>query len=221
VTHRIDRTAKGILFDMDGTLVDSTAVVEAAWGRFGADHDLDPQTILAFSHGRQTIDTVTHFLPHLPLDERTELVHALVADEVRRSDGIVEISGAAAFLRVLEDLAVPVALVTSAPHDLAVSRMEAAGVPVPAVVVTAEDVPNGKPAPDCYLQAAELLGLDAADCIAFEDAPAGVSSAVDAGAQVVVVGTLSAEVTEGLDRLLGYDDVTATVEPDGRVRIRG
>ncbi|KQO63908.1 phosphatase [Curtobacterium sp. Leaf261] len=215
---------------MDGTLVDSTAIVEAAWGSFGADHDIDPVTILAFSHGRQTIDTVTHFLPHLTGDERVAVAHALVADEVQRTadlsggggdGGIVEIDGAAAFVRSLEDLGVPVALVTSAPRDLAVSRMQAAGVPVPDVVVTAEDVPRGKPAPDCYLQAAELLGLDPADCIAFEDAPAGVESAVASGAQVVVVGDLSSPVTEGLDRLPGYVGVEVTRDSDGRVRVTG
>jgi sugar-phosphatase len=221
VTHRIDRTARGILFDMDGTLVDSTAIVEAAWGSFGADHGLDPATILAFSHGRQTIDTVTHFLPELPLEERLRLVEQLVADEVRRTDGIFEIDGAGAFVSALTDLGIPVALVTSAPRDLAVSRMEAAGVRVPDVVVTAEDVPHGKPAPDCYLQAAELLGIDPADCIAFEDAPAGIESAVASGAQVVVVGQQEGAVTDGLDRLHGYVGVEVTREPDGRVRVRG
>ncbi|MFZ7087283.1 HAD-IA family hydrolase [Curtobacterium sp. RRHDQ10] len=230
MTSRIDRAARGILFDMDGTLVDSTAIVEAAWGSFGADHGIDPATILAFSHGRQTMDTVTHFLPDLSEDDRLAVAHALVADEVRRTsdvggpDGageIVEIEGAAAFVDALADLGVPVALVTSAPRDLAVSRMQAAGIRVPDVVVTAEDVPRGKPAPDCYLQGAALLGLDPADCIAFEDAPAGVASAIAAGTQVVVVGTLTSAETAGLERLPGYDGVSATIEPDGRVRIRG
>jgi mannitol-1-/sugar-/sorbitol-6-phosphatase len=216
----IDFRASGVLFDMDGTLVDSTAIVEGAWGRFGATHGIDPQEILAFSHGRQTIDTVTRFLPHLSDSERTEIAHALVADEVENTHGIVEIPGAAAFLEQLVDAGVPVALVTSAPRDLAVNRMRAAGVRVPDVIVTAEDVPHGKPAPDCYLRGAELLGLVAGDCAAFEDAPAGIESAVRSGAHTVVVGGVQVPVADGLDRIAGYAELRVSRIGD-RFRITG
>jgi mannitol-1-/sugar-/sorbitol-6-phosphatase len=196
----IELSCAGVLFDMDGTLVDSTAIVEAAWTRFGDDHGIDPAEILAFSHGRQTIDTVTRFFPSMSQPERRELADQLVADEVRRTDGIVEIPGAAAFLRSVIDAGIPVALVTSAPRDLAISRMEAAGVPVPDVIVTAEDVEHGKPAPDCYLLGASRLGVPIEACVAFEDAEAGLHAAVDSGAQVVVVGTHDSAVTDGLVR---------------------
>ena len=216
----IDIVASGVLFDMDGTLVDSTSVVEGAWGRFGAAHDIDPRTILAFSHGRQTIDTIRHFLPDLPLDEQRRVAEALVADEVENTHGIVEVPGAAAFVRRLVDVGVPVALVTSAPRDLALNRMRAAGVPVPAVVVTSEDTERGKPHPEGYLRGAELLGLGADACLAFEDAPAGVESARASGATTVVVGTLESDATVGIPRVHGYEGVEVTAEGSA-FRIRG
>jgi sugar-phosphatase len=216
----LDHVTAGFLFDMDGTLVDSRPIVEAAWGRFGADHDIDPREILAFSHGRQTIDTVTRFLPDRSLDERIALSQALVADEIERTDGISEVPGAAALLGTLLDLGAPVVLVTSAPGDLARSRMAAAGVPVPDLVVAAEDTPNGKPAPDCYRLGAERLGLAAADCTAFEDAEAGIVAAVTSGAAVVVVGDHVSDTTAGLPRLRDHHGVTVTRAANG-FRIRG
>lgn len=216
----IDVVVSGVLFDMDGTLVDSTAIVEGAWGRFGAQHDIAPSTILAFSHGRQTIDTVRHFLPDLEPAEQRRLADQLVADEVENTHGIIEIPGAAAFVRRLVAAGVPVALVTSAPRDLALNRMRAAGVDVPEAVVTSEDVEHGKPHPDGYIRGAALLGLGADECVAFEDAPAGLRAAVDSGATTVVVGDLEDDVTIGLARVRGFDGIEVTAE-DGTFRLRG
>lgn len=216
----MDILTRGVLFDMDGTLVDSTAVVVAAWTRWGGTHGVDPERILAFSHGRQTLDTVTHFLPSLPESERRRLADELVADETTKTDGIVEIPGAGALVRALADAGVPVALVTSAPRDLAVNRMRAAGVPVPDALVTAEDVTNGKPDPECFLRGAELLGLDPADCVAFEDAEAGLAAAVASGAHVVVVGGHESDVTAGMDRLADHTGVRVASAGDGSFRIR-
>jgi mannitol-1-/sugar-/sorbitol-6-phosphatase len=216
----IDIVASGVLFDMDGTLVDSTAVVEGAWSRFGAEHGIDPATILGFSHGRQTLDTVQHFLPDLPADEQQRIVDVMIAAETANVEGITEVPGAAAFVSRLVDAGVPVALVTSAPHELAVNRMRVAGVHVPAAVVAAEDVEHGKPHPDGYLRGAALLGVEATECVAFEDAPAGLEAAIASGATTVVVGGLEAPVTAGLFRVPGYDGIT--VEPIGSAfRIRG
>ena len=146
--------AAGFLFDMDGTLVDSTPVVEAVWTAFGQRHGVDPAALLAYAHGRQAVDTVAHFLPERSADERAELVAALVAEEVTRTDGIVEIPGAVDLMEGLIAEGAPVAVVTSAPRDLAIARLRAAGVPVPEVLVAAEDVERGKPDPQGYLRAA-------------------------------------------------------------------
>ena len=212
---RAECLADGILFDMDGTLVDSTAVVEAAWARFADRFGLRVADILAYSHGRLTIDTVRRFLP------AGHDVEAVVRDmqqwELVRTDGIVEVPGAAALLRALSGARV--AVVTSAPRELALRRLAAAGIEVPAVVVAAEDVAAGKPDPSGYLQGARALGVSAERCIAFEDADAGLRAALASGARTVVVGAFDSETARGLDRVPDFCDVRARVEPDGGVRL--
>ena len=154
----LELTAAAVLFDMDGTLVDSTAVVEMLWTRFCDEYAIDAAELLAFSHGRRTPDIVARFLPDASEAETESVSAELEARELAVTDGIVEIPGAA---RLLATLAVPWAVVTSAPRELAVRRMVAAGLPVPDVLVPADEVPRGKPAPDGYLRAAELFGVDA------------------------------------------------------------
>ncbi|WP_054145919.1 HAD family hydrolase [Frigoribacterium sp. RIT-PI-h] len=162
---------RAIVFDMDGTLVDSTAVVERIWGDFAAEHELDVVELLAFAHGRQTHDTVTRFLPGMSEGEARTLTDGLQAVEAGTRAGTVEIPGAAAFLDGRPgDRG---ALVTGANHELARSRMAEAGVPWPAVVLASEPGAVGKPAPDGYLPAAELLGGDPGEGVGFEDAAAG------------------------------------------------
>ncbi|WIE64744.1 HAD-IA family hydrolase [Curtobacterium sp. MCLR17_036] len=216
----IDIVASGVLFDMDGTLVDSTAVVEATWTRFAEEHGIDPAEILAFSHGRQAISTIQRFLPDLDTDEQLRIAARLVDEESASTEGIAEIPGAAAFVERLLAAGVPVALVTSAPRDLAVGRMAAAGLTMPTAFVPSEDVEHGKPHPDGYLRGAALLGVDAADCVAFEDAPAGLESAIASGATTVVVGGHESDVTAGLHRVPGYDGITVTAD-GAAFRIRG
>jgi sugar-phosphatase len=194
----LELTASAVLFDMDGTLVDSTGVVEMLWGRFCDEYEIDAGALLAFSHGRRTPDIVARVLPDASPAEVESISAELEARELGVTDGIVEIPGAA---RLLATLAVPWAVVTSAPRALAVRRMVAAGLPVPDVLVPADEVALGKPAPDGYLRAAELLGVDPTTCLALEDAEPGVRSALDSGARVVVVGDLDTEVTRGLHRV--------------------
>lgn len=176
-----------LLFDMDGTLVDSTAVVERTWADFSARHGLDVEEVLAYAHGRPTASTTAHFLDDA--EEAVQEAARLAALEEVTVDGIVEVPGAAALVSGLpEDRW---AVVTSAGRRLAERRLDAAGVPRPAVLVTADDVARPKPDPEGYLLAARLLGVSADACIAFEDSDAGVRAAVASGARTVVVGTLS------------------------------
>ena len=205
--------AAGFLFDMDGTLVDSTAVVESVWTAFGNRHGIDPAALLAYAHGRQAIDTVSHFLPALSQGERADLVRQLVAEEVGRTEGIVEIPGAVAMLEALVAAGAPVAVVTSAPRELAIARMRAAGIPVPAVVIAAEDVERGKPDPQGYLRAGASLGVPIEDCVVFEDAEAGLAAAVASGARAVVVGQHTSSTTADLTRLLDWTRMRALLSP--------
>ncbi|MGH1527001.1 HAD-IA family hydrolase [Leifsonia sp. L25] len=200
--------AAGFLFDMDGTLVDSTAVVEQVWTAFCERHGIDPAAMLAFAHGRQAADTIAHFLPDLSEGERAELLRELVAEELTRTDGIVEVPGAAALVSRLVADGASVAVVTSAPRELAITRLRAAGVPVPEVLVAAEDVERGKPDPQAYLLAAERLGVPISECVVFEDAEAGLAAGIASGARVIVVGGHESAITAELPRLAHYTDFT-------------
>lgn len=210
----MDVTARGFLFDMDGTLVDSTLVVEHVWGEFSAAHGLDAAAVLDYAHGRPAPATVAHFLPEYSAEERERMTDHLLEEEVTRTDGIVEIPGAVALLAALTDAGAPVALVTSAPRALAIARMEAAGIPLPAVVVTPADVQHGKPAPDPYLLGARRLDVPIADCVVFEDVEAGLRAGIDAGARTIVVGSYASATTEGLTRLPDHTGVTVTRDGD-------
>ena len=211
-------TVGAVLLDMDGTLVDSTAVVEAMWSQFAADHGLDAAVLIPASHGRQTIDTMAEFLPGTDLAELRRLEQAFTDEEVRRTDGIVEIPGAATLVEALDGL--PVAVVTSASAELAVSRMRAAGVAVPPTLITPADITRGKPDPQGYLHAAELLGVPITDCVVLEDAEAGIAAARASGAHVVVVGRHESALTEGLARVPDLRAVRVTTD-GGRIRLTG
>jgi len=211
--RRTTLTARAVVFDMDGTLVDSTALVERIWTDWCGPLGLDPGEVLAFAHGRQTADTVRRFQPDLDEEAVLRHVDALLSVEGSAPDGVVEIHGAAAFVAALP--AAQVALVTSAPGGIAHSRTAVAGVALPAIVLASEDVAVGKPAPDGYLRAAELLGVDPGDVVVFEDAEAGLWAARASGAQVVVVGDHDGPAAEGLPRIADYRGAGVAVADDG------
>jgi sugar-phosphatase len=211
--------ADAVVFDMDGTLIDSTALVEAVWAAFADRHGVDLAALLAYAHGRRAADTVEHFLVEPDYDE-AGIVAALAIvheHETGVQGGVREVPGAGAFVAAFDPA--DVALVTSAPRELARIRMAEAGVPLPAIVVGAEDVTTGKPDPEGYLRAAELLGRDPARVVIFEDADAGLLAARASGAQVVVVGAFEGAATDGLRRVTDYSHAAVTRTSDGRYRI--
>lgn len=176
------RRFAAFLFDMDGTLLDSIAVANRIWGRWSERNGLDPIAVRQTMHGVRAIETVRRWRPDLDAEREAA---AITRAEIEDVDGVVAIAGAAPFLRSIPEGRW--AIVTSAPRSLAIRRLEAAGLPVPPVLVSADDVDRGKPAPDAYLTAAESLGVPAHACLVWEDAPAGIAAGTAAGAAIMVV----------------------------------
>ncbi|HXT49000.1 MAG TPA: HAD-IA family hydrolase [Gemmatimonadaceae bacterium] len=176
--------AAGLLFDMDGVLVNSKAVIERVLQRWADRRGLDREAMLHLPHGQKTSDTVRDVAPHLNLAEE---VAWLDAEEERDLEGITEVRGAAKLIGALQ--AHEWALVTSAGRDLAAMRLAAAGVPLPRTIVSGESVKRGKPDPEGYLMGARMLGRSPADCVVLEDAPAGIAAGLAAGMRVIGVAT--------------------------------
>jgi sugar-phosphatase len=173
-----------VLFDMDGTLIDSMAHDERLWTRWAERHGLDPESILTVSHGRRTIETIREVAPHLATEEEFAWFGE---QELVDLEGIRAVDGASALLRALPPNSW--ALVTSAPRRLAEVRMECAGLALPAVVVSADDVHHGKPHPEGVLRAASLLHAAPAECLVIEDTPAGIQAAHAAGMRALGITT--------------------------------
>ncbi|MBB4761146.1 HAD-IA family hydrolase [Amorphoplanes digitatis] len=192
-----------VLFDMDGTLVDSDAAVERAWRAWAAEFDADPDAVLAVAHGAPAERTVRLTLPGLPEGE----VASVAARQLElQYDDLSDVVATPGALGLLASLRLPWAVVTSADLRLARARLGAAGIEAP-VLVTVEDVRAGKPDPEGYLRAAELLGVAARHCLVVEDAEVGVAAGRAAGARVAALkgvdGDLRIEDLGGLHRLLG------------------
>ena len=185
--------ATGLLFDCDGVLVDSDASVISAWSTWAVRFGLDPGTVIGMVHGRRSADTVKTLLP---AELQADALLAIDMLEVEVAREVTALPGAAELLASLAPGSW--AVVTSGVSALARARLNAAGLPVPATLITADRVSRGKPDPEGYLLAAAELGCRAADCVVFEDAPSGIQAARAAAVGIVVgVGPRSAD--QGVD----------------------
>jgi sugar-phosphatase len=173
-----------VISDLDGVLVDSAAATSRAWAAWGERHGLDGAAIQAANHGRPARDVVVEWVaPELVEAEAAWLLGAEVTD----TRGVVAFAGA------FDVLALPVvAVATSCTLPLAGARLRAAGLREPDVLVTADQVEHGKPAPDPYLLAAARLGVPGEECLVLEDAPSGVAAGRAAGMTVWAVTTTHA-----------------------------
>jgi mannitol-1-/sugar-/sorbitol-6-phosphatase len=193
------RKYAAFLFDMDGTLLDSSAVVERVWRAWATRHGIDPAELMASVHGVRSEDTIRRFAPD-GIDVAAE-AKLLLEAEVADLEGVVPIAGIEAFIASLDPNSW--AVVTSAPRSLAEVRLRAAGLSVPKTLIAAEDVQRGKPEPEGFLKAAKLLGVPIGECLVFEDSPAGVAAAKSAGAHVAIVGDL-VPAEEGMLSIVNY-----------------
>jgi len=178
---------RGFLFDLDGTLVDSLPAVNRAWSSWGARHGLAAQQVLDYIHGKPAINSLRHFMAgqsEAAIQAEFRWLEQLEAEDTA---GVQAIAGAHALLATLNALDIPWAIVTSGSIPVAHARHKAAGLPLPEVFITAEDIKFGKPNPEPYLLGAERLGLSAPECVVVEDAPAGIIAGLEAGSAVVAV----------------------------------
>ncbi|KOU31806.1 HAD family hydrolase [Streptomyces sp. WM6372] len=209
-------TTKALLLDMDGTLVNSDAVVERCWRDWAVSHGLDPEEALKVVHGRQGYATMAILLPERPMElnyaENTEMLARETAD----TDGVVPVGGAAEFMAAIDGL--PHALVTSADAALATARMTAAALRMPEVRVTAESVKASKPDPEGFLMGAAELGVDPADCIVFEDSAAGIAAGRAAGMRVIGIGPRAAAHAPTA-HVADLTSIRVTTTPDGAIQL--
>jgi mannitol-1-/sugar-/sorbitol-6-phosphatase len=180
---------QAILFDLDGTLIDSATRVQRLWVEWSKRRGIDTKSLLEVMHGRRADETIRIVAPHLSLQDE---FRALEAEEIADMDGVRAYPGAKELLGTLSSS--QWAIVTSGTKRVAEARMRHVGLPKPEVFITADDVKAGKPAPDGYLLAARRLHLDSSECVVIEDAPAGIQAGKSARMRVIgVASTLAPE----------------------------
>lgn len=190
-------SCSAILFDLDGVLCDSTEAVDREWREWGARKGVDGDAIMAISHGVRTVEVIRQVAPHLDAEVEAAAIENHEAHDQR---GVVVMPGAVELVKSIPSGRWGV--VTSGSRLLAENRLRHCGVPVPEVMVTSDDVVNGKPHPEPYLKGAALLGFGAEECLVIEDAPAGIASAKAGGMKVIGLAS-----TYGAEKLTGADTV--------------
>jgi len=174
--------SSAILFDLDGVLVDSTRSVDRQWRVWARSKGIDEEKIIAIAHGVRAIEVIRQIAPHLNAEAEVRALESLEAED--RED-VVIMPGALALVRSIPENRWCV--VTSGTRHLASTRLAMVGLPIPRILVTADDVTHGKPHPEPYLKGAELLGFAPKDCLVIEDAPAGIQAAHAGGMKVIAL----------------------------------
>lgn len=206
-----------ILFDLDGVLVDSTGSVTRQWRRWAEEQNLDPDKVVEIAHGVRTIEIVRRLAPHL--DAEAEVVR-LEKREADDHEGVSVMPGAANLLKTIPEGRWCV--VTSGTRYLATSRLKLANLPIPKVLVSADDVSKGKPDPEPYLMGARLLGVNSAECLVIEDAPAGIRAAHAGEMKAIgITSTYPASELEEADAVVQkLAQIKVSVDGGSRLTIR-
>ena len=177
-----------VLFDLDGVLVDSTRSVARQWRIWAKENKLDASEILEIAHGRRSVEVIQRVAPNLVAEREAKKIEAREAAD---TDGVRVMPGAQELLNRIPEGRWCV--VTSGARNLARSRLQLAKLPIPTVLVSAEDVVNGKPCAEPYLNGAQLLGVRPDQCLVIEDAPAGIEAAHAGGMKVIALASTYAE----------------------------
>jgi mannitol-1-/sugar-/sorbitol-6-phosphatase len=201
-------SCRAILFDLDGVLVDSQEAFHRQWLAWAAQHGVDGEATFQLGQGLLTADHIRIVAPHLNADLEAERFDEAAVDDV---DGVRAISGARTLVEGLPKGAW--AVVTSSIERLARSRLRAAGLPEPAVLITPEVVTRGKPDPEGYIRAAQLLGVSPAASVVIEDSPTGIRAGRAAGAFVIAIPT-----THPREELLDASVIAALTDIQARSR---
>lgn len=185
--HLMQIECAAILFDLDGVLIDSRDSIIRLWQQWAQRHNLEFGEVLQVVHGRRAVEIMRLVAPHLSVEEEARRFTAMEATDMQ---GVIAADGA---LPLLNSLPVDAwAIVTSGARDGATARLKNLGLPIPKIMVTAEDVVNGKPDPEPYLVAANALGVPADQCVVVEDSPAGIAAAGAAGMRSVAIASTHA-----------------------------
>src|SRR5258708_4752618 len=184
IMERMKIVCRGVLFDLDGVLVDSTPAVARVWAKWAAKHGFVAEEVVRQAHGRPSITTIRELLPHADHDAENREVERGPTEDV---EGVIPLPGALELLQALPQDRWAIA--TSCSRPLAEVRIRTAGLPFPKHLITSTDVQRGKPDPEPYIKAAKILGLTPADCIVIEDAPAGIRAGKAAAARVFALRT--------------------------------
>ena len=191
-------SCSAILFDLDGVLCDSTGAVDREWREWARRKGVDADAVMAIAHGVRTIEVIRRVAPHLDAEAEAD---AIENDEASDQAGVCVMPGAAELVRSIPPGRWGV--VTSGSRLLASARLPFCGLPVPDVLVTSDDVTDGKPHPEPYLKGALGLGFDPAQCVVIEDAPAGIQAARAAGMKVIgITSTYPAEALKQADAVI-------------------
>jgi sugar-phosphatase len=206
-----------ILFDLDGVLVDSTRSVDRQWRIWARAKGIDEEKVVAFAHGVRAIEVIRHVAPHLNAEAEVRELENQEADD--RED-VAVMPGALDLLHSIPEGRWCV--VTSGTRHLASMRLALVGLPIPKILVTADDVVHGKPHPEPYLKGAERLGFAPGDCLVIEDAPAGIQAAHAGGMKVVgLMSTFQAAALSDADTVLQrLDEIHVGVSGPGSLVVK-
>jgi sugar-phosphatase len=210
-------SCSAILFDLDGVLVDSTRAVDREWREWAARKGVDGDAIMAIAHGVRTIEVIRRVAPHLDVEAEAAAIENHEAGDQR---GVAVMPGAIDLVKSIPDGRWGV--VTSGSRQLATNRLRYCGLPVPEVLVTSDDVTEGKPHPEPYLKGAKGVGVAREECLVLVAAPAGIESARAGGMKVVgITSTYAADALGLSDAVVGQlGQIQVTSNGAGKLEVR-